>query len=455
MSASPLKQQQRLSSISLLSKSVGHSKLGSISHGQVISIENYDLDLPKPINRYCSLISPKSMKAMAFLFFTQADLQQKDYSAIRGDFGSTDEFDRFNARERKRVEMYIERVKERRKQIEKEEAKEAEKKLKLTIRKKKQQELLIENEEKLKALETVMQKEERELKLRKEQEERDKKAEEEERKKLWENDNKEWKEYDRERSLALGPGSKIDNSWLSKSFYKRNKSLAELKYKVKPRIENMSVILPRPQEYVEAHSKVRTLKDIIQLSDQSQRSLKIKQKKEMEMILNTELNIKKKQEEKEKYIQKKIEIGSQKLGLKQKKLEQNLDKLEEDRMLRNRRLKFEREQRNFNIDRTQRSMEFQLKLKLEQLNEEDEKCQEMRKNTEKYKIMRHQFRQQLIEDMEKLKSGEIELNEIKEKYKSTLINESDIINSPVSKSMLDSPVSSKRNLISSFYLREN
>lgn len=63
----------------------------------------------------------------------------------------------------------------------------------------------------------------------------------------------------------------------------------------------MSLILPKPKEYLEAHAKVRKLKDIIQLSDQSQRSLKARQKKEMEMILNTELNLKKNKKRKKKY----------------------------------------------------------------------------------------------------------------------------------------------------------
>ena len=74
----------------------------------------------------------------------------------------------------------------------------------------------------------------------------------------------------------------------------------------------------------------------------------------------------------------------------------------------------------------------------------------MKKNTEKYKIMRTQFRQQLIEDIDRLKSGEMDLDKIKEKYQSTLINESDfLVASPSSKYSTDSPVSSKRQLISS------
>lgn len=134
--------------------------------------------------------------------------------------------------------------------------------------------------------------------------------------------------------------------------------------------------------------------------------------------------------------------------MKQKKLENNLEKLEEDRAYKNKRLKFEREQKMLNVDRTQRSVEFQLKLKLERLNNESEKYQEMKKNTEKYKLMRNHFRQQLIEDIEKLKSGDIDITQIQEKYKSTLINESDLVtHSPNSKYSIDSPFSSTRILM--------
>lgn len=395
------------------------------------------------------MTSPRSMKAMAVLFFTQEDLTLKDYTNIKKDFNSSDAFDKFKTRERKRIEAYIERVKEKKAQLEKEAQQEQKRLRKLAEQKRKKEEALVANQGKLKELESEMEKEQATLRAKLEAEAKEKKVAEEQRKKHWEQENNEWKEWDRERSIAFSSGGKLDSSWLSKSFYKRNRSLAELKHSVRPKIENMSLLIPKPKEYIEAHSKVRQLKDIIQLSDQSQKSLKAKQKKEMELIFKTEMNLQKKHEEQEKILKKKIDYGAQKLGLKQKKLENNLEKLEEDRQLKQKRLQFDREQKLIQIDRTQRSMEFQLKLKLEKLNNETEKYLEMKRNTERYKQMRSNFRQQLIEDIEKLRAGEVDISEIQEKYKSTLINESDImIHSPSSRKTNDSPISSKRILMS-------
>lgn len=386
---------------------------------------------------------------MAHLFFAQADLQLKDYAAMRDDFGSSDGFKKFVARERKRIEMYVERVRDRRQQLIREETREEELRQRKAEQQKKQKSELQVNEKKLRSIEEALQREQEALKRKAEQEEQDRLAQEQERKKKWEAENKNWQSWDRERSLAHVPGSKLDSSFLTKSFYQRNQSLAELKHSVKPRIDNMSVIVPRPQEYIEAHAKVRKLKDIIQLSDQSQRSLKARQQKEMEMIFKTELNLKKKQEDKERLLQRRIERDAQKLGFKQQRLAVNLDKLEEDRILKSRRMQFEREQRLMNINRTQRSAEFQLKLKLERINDENERYHEMKKNLDKYKIVRHQFRQQLMEDIEKIKTGEIDLNEIKEKYQSSLVAETDItIQAPLSKNASESPTSSRRSLVS-------
>lgn len=383
---------------------------------------------------------------MAILFFAQADLQLKDYTAMRDDFGSSDGFKKFIARERKRIEMYVEHVSERRQQLIKEEAREEEIRQRKAEQHQKQKNELQANEAKLRSIEQALQREQEALKRKIVQEEQKRLAQEQQRNKKWKEEIKGWQIWNREQSLANFPGNRNDSSFLTKSFYKRNQSLAELKRCVRPRIDNTPVIVPRPQEYIEAHAKVRKLKDIIQLSDESQRSLRVKHLKELEIIFKTELNLKKKKEDKEKLLQRRIERDAQNLGLKQQRLAVNLDKLEEDRTIKNRRMQYEREQRLLNINRTQRSAEFQLKLKLEKINDENERFYEMKRNLDKYKVVRHQFRQQLLDDIEKIKNGEIDFNEIKQKYQVSLAAEADNqLQSPLPKNANESSTSSRHS----------
>lgn len=360
---------------------------------------------------------------MSFLFFKIDDLKLKDHSMMKPDFNSTDDFLKFENRERKRVEGYIDKIKDKRIELIDDAVKAAARRQKLESRKREQLEKLNLNEKRLKKLEEDFLKEEREVKMKLEKDEKERAIDEAERKKRWEQDANEWDKVDRERSVHALSGVRHDKSTLSKSFYTRNKSLAELKVKAKPRIENLSVLMPRSKEYNQAHFKIRKLKDIMQLSEQSQHTMRAKQLKELEFIVNTELNIKKKQEEKERIFQQKIESDSRKMGYKLQRHEQKLEKLEQDRILKIKRLHFERQQKAENIERAQRTIEYQIQAKQNKLLEDEEQFQEMKQKTEQYKLVRNQFRQQLLEDMDKLKTGEMQLEELNLKLKSQIQGE--------------------------------
>lgn len=360
---------------------------------------------------------------MQFLFFKEDDLKLKDHGNMKQDFNTTDDFLKFVDRERRRVEGYILKVKEKRQALINEEAKAAFRRQQVELRKKDQIDKLVSNEKRLKQLEVEFQRAEQEARLKKEKEEKDRLAEEAERKKRWEKDAKEWDQWDRERSVHAVSGNRLDKSVLSKSFYRRNKSLAELKFKVRPRIENMSVLVPRTQEYREAHFQARKIKDIIQLSEKSQNTLRAKQLKELEFIVNTELNIKKKQEEKDKLLQEKIELSSKRLGYKLQRHEQKLEKMEHDRLIKIKMIHFDRQQKIDNIERAQRSAEYKIQVKHDKMVADDEQFQEMRQQTELYKQKRTLLRQQLLDDMERLKSGDIQLEELNIRLRSQLQGE--------------------------------
>jgi hypothetical protein len=191
---------------------------------------------------------------MALLFFNQEDLLYRDMKDIESKLSDSEEFDKVKKKDRFRVQSHIDKIKEKRKEIIAKEEKEAQiraKHEKIVLRRKMK---LSEHEQELRIMEEQLKKEEEELK---------KKAEE--------------NEEDRDLSV--------------RTTVRKYKSMAELK-NVKPRIENLSVVAPRSKAYFEAHSRVRKLKNMMELSEQTKNILKTKQLKEMEMIISTEIHIK-------------------------------------------------------------------------------------------------------------------------------------------------------------------
>jgi hypothetical protein len=111
----------------------------------------------------------------------------------------------------------------------------------------------------------------------------------------------------------------------------------------------------------------------------------------------------------------------------------------------------DRELKIKNIERTQRSVEYQKQLKLEKIMLEDEKMADIKRQNELFKAAKSTFKQQLVEDMEMLKSGDINLSALKTKYKENLEQETlafssflDDSKSPTSRKSIYSESPSKR-----------
>lgn len=191
---------------------------------------------------------------MGLLFFKQDDLQYRDLTKLQPKLTDPADLELLRKKDKIRVASHIDRIKEKRKELLVKEEKDAQIRQKQERIMQKRILQLSQNEKELKAIEEQLRKEDEELRKKKEQEEG-------------------------EEGLSV------------RTTIRKNKSMADLK-NVKAKIENLSVVAPRSKAYFEAHSKVRKLKDIMELSDQAKNIMKAKQLKEMELIISTEINIK-------------------------------------------------------------------------------------------------------------------------------------------------------------------
>lgn len=226
-----------------LSQVKGRNQLG------IIDINSYD---PAKNNR---ISSPRSLAAMEFLFFTEQDLQYKDFSDIKDRFSDIDQYNKFVRRENNRITFHIEKIKNKREEIIKAEEKEEKIRLRIQkdLRKKKNQ--LSQNQKELEKIEADMKKEEDEMRKLKLEEQK-------------------------EFTMTL-------------STIRKTQSMAISLKSVRPRIDNNSMLVTRSKDYFEVHSRVRQLKSMVKMSDHSKEDyLKARQLKDLESMISTELNLK-------------------------------------------------------------------------------------------------------------------------------------------------------------------
>ena len=108
---------------------------------------------------------------------------------------------------------------------------------------------------------------------------------------------------------------------------------------------------------------------------------------------------------------------------KKKRLEENLDKLEEIRLSKIMKREFERDRKLENVSRMKRSLDYQNYVKKEKIKEEEDKIEEMKYQLESFKESRVNLKNQLLNDIELLKSGSIQIESLKARYMDSLRRE--------------------------------
>lgn len=367
---------------------LGSSKLSlpSITPTQSGSVEGMDGKIPRKVT------TPRSIAALEALFYKQEDLWVKDYSSLRQKFNSESEYTKFVEKELQRAKFRIEKVQEKREEIIEKEAKMREFQLRKQKSLQKHKAELTQNQKELEQIEKELRKQEEQMK-------------------------KEKAKKEAESTRPETRGSKYRQSEDTDS-KKMQFSLAYLD-QIKPKVENLSFIAPKPKEYFEIHSKVRQIKDIMELGQISTSNLKTRRQKEIEMILQHEFMLKKKQAESEELLRKRIEQKNQKLEQKFMKYEEVIEKLEGERNQKLFQKDIDREYKMQNVERAKKSYEFQIQAKKNKIEIENERMQEMKQELEELKSQRTFFRKNLLEDLANRQPDE-DLGEIMQRYKSAL-----------------------------------
>jgi trichohyalin len=354
------------------------------------SVEGMDAKNPRKIT------TPRSIAALDALFYKQEDLWMKDYSSLKDKFNTADEYSKFVDKELQRVNFRIEKVQEKRQELIKLEEKQRELKMKHQQHLKKHKLELSQNQKELEKIEKELRQQEEQMK-------------------------KEKAKKDEESTRPETRGSKYrqsDDADSKRTHY----SLAYLQ-QVKPRVENLSFVAPRPQEYFEIHSKVRKIKDFIDLGEATSGNLKTRQQKEIEMIINHEFKLKQKLAESEQTLRKRIEVANSKLQQKFLRYEETIEKLEEERNHKLFQKDMDREYKVQNVERAKKSFEYNQQIKKNKIEIEDERMQEMRQELADLKHQRTFFRKNLLEDLANRQPDE-DIAEIVQRYKTTLESQS-------------------------------
>lgn len=108
---------------------------------------------------------------------------------------------------------------------------------------------------------------------------------------------------------------------------------------------------------------------------------------------------------------------------KQKRLEENLEKLEENRQKKLMRKELDNELKFLSLERTHRTVEYQAQLRIEKLRLEDDKLADLKKQTQAYRTAKNTFRQQLVDDINLLKAGEMDIGVLKNRFEESLDQE--------------------------------
>lgn len=369
---------------------LGESKLSlpSIIPTQTGGIIGMDGKTPR------RLTTPRSVAALEALFYKQEDLWLKDYSSLREKFNSSEEYTRFVDKELQRVRFRIEKVREKREELIEKEEKQKQIKVKKQQAVLKHKAELTQNQKELEQIEKELRQQEEQMKR-----ERAKK--------------------DNESTRPETRGSKYRQSEDNDSRTMQH-SLAYLQ-QIKPKIENLSMVAPKPKEYFEIHSKVRVIKDKLELGEITPGNLKIRRQKEIEMILNHEFRLKQKQVESEEAFRRRIQQANSKLEQKFVRYEETMNKLDEERNQKLFQREIEREYKAQNVERAKKSYEYQIQTKKDQIQIENERMQEMKQELEELKHQRTFFRQNLLEDLANRTPDE-DIGEIMSRYKKALEN---------------------------------
>ncbi len=329
---------------------------------QKISILDYDYKNPKPID------SPRSLRAMEQVFVTKEQLVQKKSSAFRDVSVNKADLEKLLLKDEREVKCYIKQVIDKRKEI-----------IKQDNRKQKfEQKEKLERQTKTKKLK--VQAEEAE-KLKKELE---KKAAEEIEKKFEDRILKAQQEND-----SISP------------FYDQYNNLT---------------YVPKPKEYFKLSAQNKTISQQLELSKSKAALLKQKQLREMNHMMDYEINLQQIKKRNEVMQKKKQEMLKSIESLKKQKFERNMGILEEIDLKMGLQKKMDKETKLENKERLMKMKKRDEMIKFQKIKEHEDRAKMLKEYESNFEQNRKYLIKQLLIDFSELKVGALSAEEVKSRY---------------------------------------
>lgn len=327
-----------------------------------LSILDYDYKNPKPIE------SPRSLRAMEQVFVKMDQLITKQPGFFRDAAVSKTDLEKLVLKDEREVKCYIKQVIDKRKEIIKQDKRkqEYEKKEKLV--------------RDIKSKKLRSQAEEAE-KLKKELE---KKAVEEIEKKL------------EDRMLKAQEGKDSISP-----FYDQYNNLS---------------YVPKPPEYFKLSAKNNMIKQQLELSKSKAVLLKQKQLKEMNHMMDYEINLQQIKKRNEVMQKKKQEMLKSIESLKKQKFERNMNLLEEIDLKMGLQKKMDKETKLENKDRLMKMKERDELIKFQKIKDHEERAKMLKEYEWNFEQNRKYLIKQLLIDFSELKVGAMSAEEVKSRY---------------------------------------
>lgn len=327
-----------------------------------VSILDYDYKNPKPIE------SPRSLRAMEQVFVKMEQLIPKQPNFFKDVAVSKQDKEKLILKDEREVKSYIKQVIDKRNELIKQDKRkqEYEKKEKLT------------RELKAKKLKTQAEEADR---LKKELE---KKAAEEIEKKFEDRILKAQQEND-----SISP------------FYDQYNNLS---------------YVPKPKEYFKLSAKNNIIKQQLELSKSKAALLKQKQLKEMNHMMDYEINLQQIKKRNEVMQKKKQEMLRSIESLKKQKFERNMNILEEIDLKMNLQKKMDKETKLENKNRLMKMKERDELIKFQKIKEHEDRAKMLKEYEWNFEQNRKYLIKQLLIDFSELKVGAMSAEEVKSRY---------------------------------------
>jgi hypothetical protein len=205
---------------------------------------------------------------------------------------------------------------------------------------------------------------------------------------------------------------------IEKKFEDRILKAQEAKDSITPFYDqyNNLTYIPKPKEYFKLSAQNKIITQQLELSKSKAALLKQKQLKEMNHMMDYEINLQQIKKRNELMQQKKQEMLKSIESLKKQKFERNMSILEEIDLKMNLQKKMDKETKLENKERLMKMKEREEMIKFQKIKEHEERAKMLKEYESNFEQNRKYLIKQLLIDFSELKVGAMSAEEVKSRY---------------------------------------